>query len=99
MRIRFVQSVVPTSNSNIIKVANGTDVFRGFAIMAADGGDTVVMFETASTSDTMTLNRSTTGGTQIGEWAEFEDIAAGFWAVRANLAGTGTEATPFSATV
>ena len=98
-RYRFVQSVVPTSNSNIIKVANGTDVFRGFAIMAQDAGDTAAMFETASTSDTLTLNRSTTGGTQIGEQAEFQDIAAGFWSVVAHLAGTGTEATPFSATV
>jgi hypothetical protein len=98
-KYRFLQSVVPTSNSNIVKVANGTDVMRGFAMTLQDGGDTSVFFETASTSDTITLNRTTTGGTQIGELIEVEDILAGFFAVRVFNIATGTEATPFSATV
>lgn len=98
-KYRFLQSVVPTSNNNIVRVANGTDVMRGFAMTLQDGGDTAVFFETASTSDTITLNRTTTGGTQIGELIEVEDILAGFFAVRVFNIATGTEATPFSATV
>lgn len=98
-RFRFVVSVVATSNSHIVKVANGTDVMAGFALVAQDAADTAVMFETAASSDTITLNRTTTGSTQKGETIEVEDIATGFWAVRVIVAATGTEATPFSATV
>lgn len=98
-RFRFVVSVIATSNSHVVKVANGTDVMAGFALVAQDAADTAVMFETGATSDTITLNRTTTGSTQKGETIEVEDIATGFWAVRVIVAATGTEATPFSATV
>lgn len=98
-RFRFVVSTVATSNSHIIKVANATDVMAGFALVAQDGGDTAVLFETAATSDTITLNRTTTGSTQKGEFFVLEDIAAGFWSVYGVIAATGTEATPFSAAV
>lgn len=98
-RFRFVVSTVATSNNHIIKVANGTDVMAGFALVAQDAGDTSVLFETAATSDTITLNRSTTGSTQKGEFFELEDIAAGFWSVFGVVAATGAEASPFSATV
>lgn len=99
MRFRFVISVVPTSNSHIVKVANATDVMSGVIVTAQDAADTAVAWETASTSDTITLNRTTTGGTIIGEWVEIEDVVSGTWAVRGCTAATGTEATPFSATV
>ena len=98
-RFRCVVSVIATSNSHVIKVANSSDIMQGFCIAAQDAGDTVVMFETTGTSDTVTLNRTTTGSTQRGEWFEFEDIAANLWAVCGMIAATGTEATPFSATV
>lgn len=98
-RYRFVLSVVPTSNAHVVKVGNATDVLAGFALTAQDAADTAVMFETGATSDTITLNRSTTGGTQLGETIEVEDIAAGFFAVRVINAATGIEATPFSAAV
>lgn len=98
-RFRFVISTVATSNSHIIKVANATDVMSGVILMANDTDASTSAFETAATSDTITLNRTTTGSTIKGEWVELEDIAAGVWAVRGVLAGTGVEATPFSATV
>lgn len=97
-RFRFVVHTLATSNSHIVKVT-GNDVMYGFALVAQDGGDTSVMFETGADSDTITLNRSTTGSTQKGETIEVEDIAADVWAVRVIVAATGTEATPFSATV
>ena len=98
-RFRFVISTVATSNSHIIKVANATDVMAGFALVAQDAGDTAVLFETASTSDTITLNRTTTGSTQKGEFFELEDIGANLWRVYGVFAATGTEASPFSAAV
>lgn len=97
-RFRFVVHTIATSNSHVIKVT-GNDVMYGFCHVAQDGGDTSVMFETAADSDTITLNRSTTGSTQKGEFFELEDIAADVWAVYGVIAATGTEATPFSATV
>ncbi len=87
-----------TSNSVVVKVANATDVMRGVAANAADGGDTAVAFETASTSDTITMNGTTTGGI-VGDRILLKDYAAGFWQVQVLGQATGTEATPFSATV
>lgn len=97
-RYRFVVSVIPTSNSHKVQCV-GNDVMQGYALVLQDGGDTLVAFETAADSDTVTLNRSTTGGTQKGETIELEDIATDVWAVRVVAIATGTEATPFSAAV
>jgi hypothetical protein len=98
-RFRFATFVLATSNSHIVKVANGTDIMVGSIVTtdAADNSNTT--FSTTSTSDTITLNRTTTGSVRIGELIELEDIKTGFWAVRGNLVGTGGEQTPFSATV
>lgn len=95
---RFFVRTTVTSNNAIIQVANATDVMQGSCVMAQDAADTAVIFETASTSDTITMNGSTKGGI-IGDFIELEDVAAGFWSVRMVCAGTGTEATPFSAAV
>lgn len=95
---RFVLGTTVTSNSTTIKVANATDVMTGTCTTLQDGGDTSVSFETASTSDTITWNGSTTGGIK-GDYVELIDVASGLWFVRVVQSGTGTEATPFSATV
>ena len=97
---RFRVSVLATTNSHIVKVANSTDVFQGFAAISdTDSSSACSMFMTASTSDTITLNRSTMGSVTVGEYIEIEDVAAGFFSIRAYLSGTGAVATPFSATV
>ncbi len=87
-----------TSNSIITKVANATDVMTGVAMNAADGGDTAVAFETASTSDTITMNGTTTGGIK-GDRIRLKDIASGLWSVTVIGSASGSEATPFSASV
>lgn len=97
---RFVVSTVATSNSHIIKVANGTDVMAGSILLSdTDTAGTATAFSTAASSDTITLNRSTTGSVIKGEWVEVIDIASGTWAVSGVLANTASGATPFSATV
>ena len=54
----------------------------------------------STNSDTITLNRSTTGSVTLGEWLEVEDIAANTWAVNGMLSATGAAfATPFTAAV
>lgn len=98
-RFRFRVSVLATSNSHKIQVANATDVMQGFIFSSDDTSDNAVAFFAAATSDTITLNRSTTGSVSLGEWIEIEDIASGFFHVRGWISNTGTPATPFSAAV
>jgi hypothetical protein len=98
-KIRFVVTVIATSNSHIVKVANANDTIYGLIEVLTDDSANVIGFKASSTDDTITLNRSTTGSTALGEWLELEDIASGKWAVRGVIAATGTEVTPFSATV
>ena len=95
---KFFVATTITSNSTTIKVADATDVMAGMAIVANDGGNTASIFETAATSDTITFDGSTTGGIE-GAVVELQDVAANLWSVVIRTAATGTEATPFSATV
>ena len=95
---RFIVSVVNTSNY-VIKVADATDTIAGSVILHQDSADTVVSFNTAATSDTITLNGTTTGGVSIGDELTLTDIATNQYVVKGVLTASGTEATPFSATV
>lgn len=95
---RFYVGTTITSNTTIIRVSNATDVLVGGAIVMQDGGSTVIAFEASGTDDTITFNGSTTGGIR-GDHIVIEDVAAGFYRVELFVSGTGTEVTPFSATV
>jgi hypothetical protein len=95
---RFFVGTTVTSNTTTIKVPHSSDTMRGNAIVAQDAGDTVVVFEAGATADTITLNGTTTGGL-VGDWIELVDVATDLFSVKAVLAATSTEATPFSATV
>lgn len=95
-----VVTVLATSNSHKIQVANATDVMRGVvASVDTDTSDAVAFFAAATASDTITLNRSTTGSVSIGETFRLRDVKAGFWQVEGWYGATGTPATPFSAAV
>jgi len=99
-RFRFVVTLLATSNSHIIKVANVNDAMQGFIFTMSDDPVTVKgFFAVAGTSDTITLNRTTTGSVTKGEYIEIVDIAANVFQVIGFTSSTGTEATPFSATV
>ena len=87
-----------TSNSVLVKVANASDTMRGVAVVAQDAGDTAVAFEAGATADTITMNGSTLGGL-LGDRIILTDVATILWSVNIIAAATGTEATPFSATV
>ena len=95
---RFVIGSTITSNSTTIKVANATDVMSGRAFVISDGAAAVLGYATAAASDTITLNGTTLGGL-AGDHIEIIDAITGTFAVRVFTAATGTEATPFSATV
>ena len=97
-RYRFLVETTVTSNNDIIQVANATDVMTGMVITANPSADTTSGWETAATSDTITLNGTTKGGVK-GDYIELEDASSGLWRVIGHTSASGTVATPFSAAV
>lgn len=99
---RFVISVTATSNANIIKVANATDVMDGSLNIQqdTDADGTVKVWRADAGDDTMTFAGAATTGGILGGYIECVDYKAGYWSCRAfTQSGGGAEATPFSATV
>jgi|HubBroStandDraft_6_1064221.scaffolds.fasta_scaffold261678_2 hypothetical protein len=96
-RFSFLVTVLATSNSHVISAA-GTDVMIGIIFgERVDSGNATLGFAAQSTSNTITLNRTTTGSVSKGEWVEVEDVASGIWEVKGFLTSTGAAfATPFS---
>ena len=95
---RFFIGTTITSNSTTIKVNNASDVMSGRAFVISDGAAAVLGYATAATDDTITLNGTTLGG-YAGDVIEIIDAIAGTYLVKVLTKATGTEATPFSATV
>jgi len=96
----FTVKELATSNSHIIKVYDINGLFRGVIhTIDTDSGDAVASWGTTATSDTITLNRTTTGSVYVGETITLIDVAANVYAVSGFVAVTGSPATPFSATV
>jgi hypothetical protein len=100
-RFRFLVSTTATTNSHIVKVANASDFMSGFVDVLDQDGTTVAAYKAdGSADDTITMNRTTTGGV-IGDWFEAEDMKANLWHVRGRItcvAGSNV-ADPFSAGV
>lgn len=97
---RIVIGTTLTSGSLVIQVANASDVMQGqIFVRSDDAGDLAKAFAAGATSDTITLNRTTTGVAAKGEWFELQDVATNLWQVVGMTSATGTEATPFSAAV
>lgn len=92
----IVVATTVTSNSYIIRVASSSDVMMGTIGIATDIAG--VTCPTTTTSDTITMNGSTTGGI-LGSRIVLTDVASGKWAVSGALVSSGVEATPFSAAV
>lgn len=100
-KFRFVVAVVSTTGY-VINTADqlgaDTDAFQGVinTCSTTETPDLAQPWVTASNSNRITLNGTTKGGVQIGDWIEFEDILAGVYAVRGQTVSSGTEVTPFS---
>jgi hypothetical protein len=91
----FVKTTVSSGN-HVIQVANSTDVMSGAIHLTTDIAGTSM--PTSASTDTITMNGSTTGGV-LGSWFTFTDVAAGFWMLMGAANCTGVEASPFSAAV
>jgi hypothetical protein len=94
----FVIGTTITSNTTTIKVANSSDTMTGSAYVISDNSAAVLGYKTGASDDTVTLNGSTLGGLK-GDTVRLVDVAANLYAVQVFSQATGTEATPFSATV
>ena len=96
---KFVVSVTNTSNY-IIKVPDANNTIDGVITFLDMDGTAVTGYATTATSDTITLNGTTTGGL-LGDHIELVDILADKWHVRGCLRvpTSSNPATPFSATV
>lgn len=94
---RFVVSVVNTSNSHVIQCEDvvDTDVMKG--LVWTEDGATVTGYVTSSTSNTITLNGTTTGGLSVGDYITVTDAILGKFLVQGFTSSSGTAATPFSA--
>ena len=90
----FFTSITATGD-HIIQVTT-TDIIQGGVSISTDIAGVTML--TASTTDTITMSGSTTGGVK-GSWVSLRDVATGIWMLDGFLASTGTEATPFSAAV
>ena len=95
--IEIFSSITKTGDL-VVQAANATDVMVGSGVFIDDSSDNVVGFETASTSDTITLNGSTKGGVTFSKIV-CTVLASGKWKVDVLSGCTGTPATPFSAAV
>lgn len=94
-KYKFYVGTVNTAGY-IIKSSVGLDVMKGSVVLA---GATPTAFTAASTSDTYTLNGTTSGGVSVGDWVEFTDLKPNVWAVTGVATFSGTAVTPFSDTV
>ena len=95
---RFQMQVAATATSSTIKVANATDVMQGVSWCLTTSSANVIGYGTSSTSDTISLNGTTTGGV-VGDIIEITDVKTGLFSVKMFSSPTGSTATPFSATV
>jgi len=106
LSVTFLVTVLATSNSHIIYTSSANGVggtannMIGLAFGARiDSGNAVLGFACQSTTNTITLNRTTTGSVSKGEYITVKDVAANTWRVEAFLTATGAAfATPFSHT-
>lgn len=99
-KFKFTVGVLATAASHIIKCGSTSDIITGSIVTSdTDTAGTVSAWSSGATSDTITLNRSTTGSVLKGEFLELQDIANNTWSVRGLIACTGTAITPFGSTV
>lgn len=89
--LRMYVGTTISSGSTVIRVKTSTDVINGIVGVGTSA------FQSASNTNTITLNGTTTGGV-VGGYIELQDVLPGQWLIQSNLNATGTFATPFSNT-
>lgn len=97
-KFHLVNNITQTQGTVVIAANGTTDVLSGVCLAVdSTGADTASAFYTTATSDKVTLDLTTTGGLG-GDTVEAWDVAANTWMVKVVIRGSGTLASPFSAT-
>jgi len=99
---RFVIATTGTTGSNVIQVANATDVMDGSLNIQqdTDTDGNVKVWRADAGDDTMTFAGAATTGGILGGYIQCIDYKSGYWSCQAfTQSGGGAEATPFSAAV
>ncbi len=95
---RFVVQAISTTGYVISAV--GSDKIKGTLQVVQPGSTyaTANIGESflSTTNVTVTLNGTATGGANIGDWVQLQDIAAALWVVTGLLTASTTPTTPFS---
>lgn len=98
-RYRFIVSTLATTLNHIVQTATSSSDFMMGSIILSNANSTASIFNaTATSSNTITLNRTTTGSVTLGEHIEVEDVASNLWFVKGVLSSSSTPVTPFSNT-
>lgn len=90
----LVTTIADQTGDLVIQAPDASNVMQGVAMTDMTG----VIWATADTTDTITLNGTTSGGLK-GARVELIDVAADTWHVFVVSEASGTEVTPFSAAV
>lgn len=90
----LITTIVDQTGDLVIQAPDANNVMQGIAMTDMTG----VIFATADTTDTITLNGTTSGGLK-GARVQLIDVAADTWNVLVLSEASGTEVTPFSAAV
>ena len=96
---KFLNAAVRTSGSVVINAGAGTPGASGVFVgqVTSHGGAASNISYVTSTNDIFTLNITTTGGVNPGDYLEVVDTAAGIWRVtKAEVWASGLQATPFT---
>lgn len=97
VKFTIINNIAQTQGSVVVAANGTTDTVKGLAVMVNSTAANAQAFLTSATSDKVTLNRTTTGG--LGQdLIECWDSEANVWNIRVVANGSGTLATPFSAT-
>ena len=93
----FVVSALATTVAHVVQTVTSRADFIVGSLVLSNANSTASIFNgIATSSNTITLNRTTTGSVTIGESFEIEDLASNLWFVRGNLTSSSTPVTPFS---
>lgn len=87
----FYVATIASGSGTVVRA--GSDVIIGGVGLSTDIAGSAMI--AGSTTATITLNGSTTGGV-VGTWLRFTDAITGKWLLEGFVCCTSTEATPFS---
>ncbi len=93
---RFICVAIISGGSFTVdaKAGNASDVFTGW--LQSYKATTFTPYPTASNSNLITFNGTTTGGAAIGDWFEIRDIGLHEWLIQGYTIQSGSIATMFS---